>query len=53
MPVPFMANSAGDRDVLLGQHGIAEAFGLAGGCDLMVVGIGTTDAGCLAGRPPG
>ncbi|MFO1074704.1 MAG: sugar-binding domain-containing protein [Geminicoccaceae bacterium] len=42
MPVPFMANSAADRAVLLGQHGIAEAWAQAGGCDLMVVGIGTT-----------
>ena len=29
MPVPFMANTAADRDVLLGQHDVAEAFALA------------------------
>ena len=43
MPVPFMANTLSDRQVLLSQHGIADAFDLAGGSDLMVVGIGTTD----------
>jgi erythritol transport system ATP-binding protein len=42
MPVPFMANSAGDRDVLVGQKGAVEAYRLARGCDLILVGIGTT-----------
>ena len=45
MPVPFMANSVGDREVLLAQQGIAEAFTMAGQCDLMVVGIGITGHG--------
>ena len=43
MPVPFMANTVADRDVLLGQAGVAEAFALADDCDLMLVGIGTAD----------
>ena len=44
MPVPFMANTAGDRDVLLGQREAAAAYELARGCDLILVGIGTTVA---------
>jgi erythritol transport system ATP-binding protein len=42
MPVPFMANTAEDRAVLLGQKDAAEAYELATGCDLILVGIGTT-----------
>jgi DNA-binding transcriptional regulator LsrR (DeoR family) len=45
MPVPFMANTAADRGVLLEQRAIAEAFALAEKCDLMLVGIGATDGG--------
>ena len=45
MPVPFMANTAADRSVLLEQQAVAEAFALAGECDLMLVGIGATDGG--------
>ena len=44
MPVPFMANSAEDRDVLLGQKDVAEACELATACDVMLVGIGTATA---------
>ena len=44
-PVPFLANSVADRDVLLGQHGVAEAFALAADCDLMLVGVGSVDRG--------
>ncbi|MBV9655190.1 MAG: ATP-binding cassette domain-containing protein [Acetobacteraceae bacterium] len=40
LPVPFAADTAGDRDALLGQRGIAEAFARAAACDLMLVGIG-------------
>jgi erythritol transport system ATP-binding protein len=43
MPVPFMANTLADRDVLLDQRGIAEAFALAGESDLVLVGLGATD----------
>jgi erythritol transport system ATP-binding protein len=42
MPVPFMANTAEDRAVLLGQKDAAEVYRLAAGCDLILVGIGTT-----------
>ncbi len=44
MQAPFLANSAGDRAVLLGQQGVVEAFGLAESCDLILVGIGTAGA---------
>jgi erythritol transport system ATP-binding protein len=42
MPVPFLANSAADRAVLLGQRDIAEVHDMARNCDLILVGIGTT-----------
>ncbi|MBV6635751.1 MAG: ATP-binding cassette domain-containing protein [Mameliella sp.] len=44
MPVPFIANSTADRDVLLGQKAAQQAAELAGQADLMIVGIGTTGA---------
>lgn len=43
MPVPFFANTAEDRSILLGQKGIREVFNLARGADLFFVGIGTVD----------
>ena len=42
MPVPFMANSKNDRDILLGQKETAGAYEQAANSDLMLVGIGTT-----------
>ncbi len=42
MPVPFIANSTADRDVLLGQKAAQQAARLAEQADLMIVGIGTT-----------
>ncbi|MDX8464650.1 sugar-binding domain-containing protein [Mesorhizobium sp. VK23B] len=42
MPVPFMANSAEDREVLANQKGVADAYDLAKTCDLMLIGVGTT-----------
>ncbi len=50
MPVPFVANTDRDREMLLAQRGIAEAFALASECDLMVVGIGNVghDASLVA-----
>lgn len=42
MPVPFIANSTADRDVLFGQKATAQAAELARQADLMIVGIGTT-----------
>lgn len=44
MPVPFFANSAQDREVLLSQGGVRDVFDLAARADLMVVGIGTAQA---------
>lgn len=41
MPVPFFANTAEDREVLLAQHGVAEVFQLAETAPLKIVGIGT------------
>lgn len=43
MPVPFVANTAEDRDVLLGQRGISHVFGLARRADLLLAGIGTAE----------
>jgi DNA-binding transcriptional regulator LsrR (DeoR family) len=43
MPVPFFANSAGDRRVLLQQRGVREVFEMAEGAELKVAGIGTVD----------
>lgn len=42
MPVPFIANSTSDRDVLMGQKAAAQAAELARQADVMIVGIGTT-----------
>jgi DNA-binding transcriptional regulator LsrR (DeoR family) len=41
LPVPFFANTVEDREVLVAQRGVREAFNLAAQADLMVVGIGT------------
>lgn len=43
MPLPFVANTIEDRDVLLGQRGIGDVFDLAARSDLMFVGIGTAE----------
>lgn len=40
LPVPFFANSAADRAVLLAQRGVAEAMALAREATLCFVGIG-------------
>jgi DNA-binding transcriptional regulator LsrR (DeoR family) len=44
MPVPFFANTAEDREVLLAQRGVAEVFAMAQGAPLKIVGIGTVQA---------
>ena len=44
MPVPFFANTAEDREVLLAQRGVAEVFQLAQTAPLKIVGIGTVEA---------
>ncbi|MGJ3263906.1 MAG: sugar-binding transcriptional regulator [Salinarimonas sp.] len=43
MPVPFFANTAEDREVLLSQRGVSDVFTLAASADQMIVGIGTTE----------
>ncbi|MCM2293267.1 sugar-binding transcriptional regulator [Allorhizobium sp. BGMRC 0089] len=43
MPVPFFANTAEDRDVLLAQRGVGEVFAMANRADLKLTGIGTVD----------
>ncbi len=45
LPVPFFANSAEDRAILLAQPGVREIFDLSNGAGLKFVGIGTADAG--------
>lgn len=40
MPVPFFANSAEDRDVLLSQRGVPDVMSMAVHADLKLVGIG-------------
>lgn len=44
MPVPFFANTAEDREVLLAQRGVAEVFAMAQGAGLKLVGIGAVEA---------
>ncbi len=43
LPVPFFANSAEDRAVLLNQRGVREVFGMAEMADLKIAGIGSVD----------
>jgi DNA-binding transcriptional regulator LsrR (DeoR family) len=44
MPVPFFANSAEDRAVLLAQRGVREVFEMSNRAALKIVGIGTLDS---------
>lgn len=52
LPVPFFANSAADRDVLLGQRGIEDVVRMGLAADVMIAGIGTVqpDAQIIASR---
>lgn len=43
MPVPFFANTAEDREVLLAQRGVRDVFDMANRADLKLVGLGTVD----------
>jgi DNA-binding transcriptional regulator LsrR (DeoR family) len=43
MPVPFFANSAEDREILLSQRGVADVLVMAARSKLKLVGIGTVD----------
>ena len=42
MPVPFLANTVEDREVLLAQRGVRDVFEMAKHTDLNLVGVGTT-----------
>lgn len=44
MPVPFFANTAEDREVLLAQKGVTSIFEMGCRAELKIVGIGTVDA---------
>ncbi|MGW6779226.1 sugar-binding transcriptional regulator [Brucella pseudogrignonensis] len=44
MPVPFFANTAEDREVLLAQKGVTTVFDMGCRAELKIVGIGTVDA---------
>ncbi|MBB5702068.1 DNA-binding transcriptional regulator LsrR (DeoR family) [Ochrobactrum daejeonense] len=44
MPVPFFANTAEDREVLLAQRGVTTVFDMGCSAELKIVGIGTVDA---------
>ncbi|MEO9517108.1 MAG: sugar-binding transcriptional regulator [Paracoccaceae bacterium] len=41
MPVPFFANTAEDRSVLVSQNGVSDVFALAENSTLKFVGVGT------------
>lgn len=43
MPVPFIANSVEDKEVMLSQHGVRQVFDMATGSALKLVGIGTVE----------
>lgn len=43
MPVPFCANSAEDKAVLLAQRGVREVFEMAQSAPVKLVGLGTVD----------
>ncbi len=42
IPLPFLANSISDRNIMLGQRGINEVFELARQTEMKLVGIGST-----------
>lgn len=44
MPVPFFANTAEDREVLLAQRGVTTVFDMGCRAELKIVGIGTVDS---------
>jgi len=47
MPVPFYANTAADRAVLLAQRGVAEALSIAATATLFAIGIGEVTEGAF------
>lgn len=45
LPVPLIADSVNDRDVLLGQRSVKRIYSLAQSADLSFIGIGALDTG--------
>lgn len=45
LPVPFLTNSAEDREIILSQPGVRDLFDLARNASLKMAGLGTADAG--------
>lgn len=43
MPVPLLANTVEDREVLLSQRGVRDVFAMAEHADVKLLGIGTVD----------
>lgn len=43
MPVPFIANSVEDKEVMLSQHGVRQVFDMAMDSAMKLVGIGTVE----------
>ncbi len=43
IPVPFFANSAEDREVLLAQQGVRQIFEMSNSATLKIVGVGTLE----------
>lgn len=43
IPVPFFANSAEDKDVLMAQRGVRQVFDMSEGATLKIVGVGTLE----------
>ncbi|OXT02988.1 DNA-binding transcriptional regulator [Notoacmeibacter marinus] len=48
MPVPFFANSPGDREVLLAQRGVRDVLDMAAKSSLKLVGIGALETDAYA-----
>lgn len=47
LPVPFIADSRGDRDVLMSQRSVAETIALARGATLHLISVGELQEGAL------
>lgn len=50
LPVPFIADSAADRAVLLSQRTVTEALALAGAADLYIISVGELSEAALLRR---
>ena len=50
LPVPFIADTLSDRDVLMSQRSVAEALDLARSADLFLISVGELTAGAFLRR---